>query len=234
MKKLLLAMAFLAPLSAYSQATTEPIPQITVVGRGETKISPDRATIQISVQTRAATAAAAGSANATRQKAVLDALKKLGLTDDQLSTANYTVNPEYRYEPNRNPTIIGYSATNTVIAEVKDLAKVGSVIDAALGAGANLISSLNFYASNIQQARQTAITTAVKMARAEAEAGARAAQGQLGGLLELTIGSYYAPPPRPMLMAKVEAAQASETPIQPGQETVTVEVTTRWRFIPSR
>ncbi len=236
MKGLLLAfLSVLAPVTVHSQAVNEPIPQITVVGRGETKISPDRANIQISVQTRAATAGAAGAANATRQRAVLDALRKLGLPDDQLSTANYTVQPEYRYEPSRNPTIIGYSATNTIIAEVRDLTKVGAVIDAALGAGANMISSLNFYASNIQQARQTAITSAVQIARAEAEVGARAAQGQLGGLLELTIGAYYAPPPRPMLMmAKAEAAQASETPVQPGQETVTVEVTTRWRFVPNR
>ena len=228
----------LAPLSLQSQAINapgEPIPQITVVGRGETKISPDRANIQISVQTRAPTASAAGAANATRQKAVFDALRKLGLKDDQLSTANYNVNPEYKYEPNRNPAIIGYVATNTLNVEVRDLSKVGAVIDASLGAGANLVSSLNFYASNIQEARQAAITAAVQVARAEAEVGARAAQGQLGGLLELTIGAYYAPPPRPMLMmAKAEAAQATETPIQPGQETVTVEVTTRWRFIPSR
>ncbi|MBA2686798.1 MAG: SIMPL domain-containing protein [Gemmatimonadaceae bacterium] len=236
MKRFFLAISvLLAPVVAQSQVTNEPIPQITVVGRGETKISPDRANIQISVQTRAATAGAAGAANATRQRAVLDALRKLGLSDDQLSTANYTVHPEYRYEPNRNPTIIGYSATNTIVAEVRDLAKVGAVIDAALGAGANLISSLNFYASNIQQARQAAITAAVQVARAEAEVGARAAQGQLGSLLELTIGAYYAPPPRPMMMmAKADAAQASETPVQPGQETVTVEVTTRWRFIPGR
>lgn len=231
----LVCLAFITPVIAHSQASIEPTPQITVVGRGETKVSPDRANIQISVQTRAATAGAAGAANATRQRAVLEALRKLGLTDDQLSTANYNVNPEYKYEPNRNPTIIGYSATNTIVAEVRDLTKVGAVIDAVLGAGANLISSLNFYASNIQQARQAAITSAVQVARAEAEVGARAAQGQLGGLLELTIGAYYAPPPRPMMMmAKAEAAQASDTPVQPGLETVTVEVTTRWRFVPNR
>lgn len=239
MQRLLpLLLAVLAPLSAHAQvsnAPLEPVPQITVVGRGETKISPDRATIQISVQTRATTAGAAGDANATRQRAVLNALRKLGLGDDQLSTANYNVHPEYKYEPNRNPAIIGYSATNTIIAEVRDLTKVGAVIDAALGAGANLISSLNFYASNIAQARQAAIAAAIQVARAEAEVGARAAQGQLGGLLELNIGAYYAPPPRPMMMmARAESAQAGETPVQPGQETVTVEVTTRWRFIPSR
>lgn len=237
MRKILFVAAFITPLSMQSQAIyapVEPVPQITVVGRGETKISPDRATIQISVQTRAATASAAGAANASRQRAVLEALRKLGLADEQLSTANYNVNPEYRYEPNRNPVIIGYTATNTIIAEVRDLTKVGAAIDAALAAGANLINSLNFYASNLQQARQTAITAAVQTARAEAEVGARAAQGQLGGLLELTIGAYYAPPPRPMMMMKVESAQASDTPVQPGLETVTVEVTTRWRFLPNR
>jgi uncharacterized protein YggE len=235
-RKLLLAL-FFAPFTSQSQAINaplEPVPQITVVGRGETKVSPDRATIQISVQTRGSTAAIAGAANATKQRAVLDALRKLGLTDDQLSTANYNVYPEQRYEPNRNPVIIGYVATNTIVADVRDLTKVGAVIDASLGAGANLISSLSFYASNLQQARQAAITSAVQAARAEAEVGARAAQGQLGGLLELTIGAYYAPPPRAVMMAAKVADQAAETPIQAGLETVTVEVTTRWRFLPNR
>ena len=236
MKKLFLFL-FLAPVTAHTQAINapfEPIPQITVVGHGETKISPDRATIQISVQTRGSTAAIAGAANATKQRAVLDALRRLGLTDDQLSTANYNVYPEQRYEPNRNPVIIGYVATNTIVADVRDLTKVGAVIDASLGAGANLISSLSFYASNLQQARQTAITAAVQAARTEAEVGARAARGQIGDLLELTIGAYYAPPPRAVMMAKAASDQASETPVQPGLETVTVEVTTRWRFLPNR
>src|SRR4051812_19878212 len=115
-KVLLIIGLFLVPSLSQSQATMaaiDQVSQITVVGRGEVKVSPDRATIQISVQTRAATAAAAGVANATRQKAVFDALRKLGLGDDQLSTANYNVYPEQRYEANRNPVITGYVATNT-------------------------------------------------------------------------------------------------------------------------
>src|SRR5438045_3491980 len=105
MLKKLLFSAILAPVWLQAQATIAPpgpVPQITVVGHGETKVSPDRANIQISVQTRASTAGAAGASNAARQRAVLDALRKLGLTDDQLSTANYNVYPEQRYEPNKN------------------------------------------------------------------------------------------------------------------------------------
>ena len=78
-------LALLAPVTAHTQDSKVPfdlIPQISVVGRGEIKVSPDRATIQISVQTRAVTAASAAAENATKQQAVLSALKALGLTDD--------------------------------------------------------------------------------------------------------------------------------------------------------
>jgi uncharacterized protein YggE len=234
LRRFALSVLFFAPVLGHAQdsnPTIPLVPQITVVGHGETKVSPDRATIQISVQTRASTAAAAASANASRQRSVLDALKRLGLTDEQLSTTGYNVSPEQRYEPNRAPVIIGYVVNNTIVADVRDLSRVGAAIDAALAAGANVISSLQFYASTTQQARQLAITAAIQSARAEAEVAAKAAGGVLGGLLDLTIGNYYTPPPRPMMMARATSAEASpETPINPGQEIISVDVTTRWRF----
>lgn len=230
-------LATLAPVTTHAQDTRAPfdaIPQISVVGRGEIKISPDRATIQISVQTRAVTAAAAGSENAIKQQSVLSALKALGLTDDQLSTVNYNVYPEQRYEQGKEPVIVAYNVTNTILVDVRKLIQVGPVIDAALAHGANMITSLQFYASNTEAARRSAIASAIDKARADAEAAARAAHGALGSLLEVSIGSYSPPPPRPMLMARAVAggpAQA-DTPINPGDETLSVEVSTRWRFLP--
>jgi len=223
----------LAPLSLHAQDSRAPlelVPQIAVTGRGEVKVSPDRATIQISVQTRASTAAAAAAENANKQQAVLAALRALGLGNDQLSTINYNVYPEQRYEQGKEPVVIAYNVTNTVLAEVRKLSQVGPVIDAALSHGANMITSLQFYASNTETARRTAIGTAIEKARADAEAAARAARGTLGTLLEINIGAYSPPPPRPMMMAQ-KSAQA-ETPISPGEETLAVEVSTRWRFIP--
>jgi uncharacterized protein YggE len=231
-------LALIAPLTLHSQdsrAPFDPIPQISVVGRGEIKVSPDRATIQISVQTRAATAAVAATENATKQQSVLSALKALGLTDDQLSTINYNVYPEQRYEQGKEPVIVAYNVTNTILVDVRKLAQVGPVIDAALAHGANMITSLQFYASNTEAARRSAIASAIEKARADAEAAARAAHGTLGSLLEVSVGSYSPPPPRPMMMARAVAggvAQA-DTPINPGDETLSVEVSTRWRFLPS-
>lgn len=230
-----LCACVVAPASAQqlpSSAPIEPIPQIEVAARGEVHVSPDRATIQISVQTRATTAAAAAAENAIKQKSVLDALRALGLEANQLSTVNYNVYPEQKYEPNREPVVVAYNVTNTILVDVKKLSQVGPVIDAALAKGANMITSLQFYASNTEEARRTAITSAVQKARLDAEAAARAAGGSVGGLLEVSIGAYSAPPPRPMVMARATAdAGQIETPINAGEQTLSVDVTTRWRFI---
>jgi uncharacterized protein YggE len=225
----------LAPLTSHAQdirAPFEQVPQIAVTGRGEIKVSPDRATIQISVQTRGSTAAGAAAENANKQQAVLAALRALGLGNDQLSTINYNVYPEQRYEQGKEPVIVAYNVTNTILAEVRKLTQVGPVIDAALSHGANMITSLQFYASNTEAARRSAIATAIEKARADADAAAKAARGTLGTLLEISIGSYSPPPPRPVMMMAKQAQ--ADTPITPGEETLAVEVSTRWRFIPGQ
>jgi uncharacterized protein YggE len=225
----------LAPVFVHAQDIQAPFgatPQIVVTGRGEVKVSPDRATIQISVQTRGSTAAGAAAENANKQQAVLAALRALGLGNDQLSTINYNVYPEQRYEQGKEPVIIAYNVTNTILAEVRKLTQVGPVIDAALSHGANMITSLQFYASNTETARRTAIATAIEKARADAEVAAKAARGTLGTLLEVNIASYSPPPPRPMMMMAKQAQ--ADTPINPGEETLAVEVGTRWKFIPNQ
>ena len=206
-------------------------PQITTSAQGEATVTPNRATIELSVQTRAASASAAGAENARRQRAVMDTLRKLGLRDDQLSTINYNVYPETRYdERTRESQLIGYNVTNTIRADVRRIDQVGPLIDAALGAGANMISSLSFYAAETDAARRSALTQAVTKARADAEAIARAAGGSLGELLE--VSSADVGMPRPVFaMGVARDAAAAPTPVNPGQQTLIVGIVARWRFI---
>ena len=235
--KIALLALFLAPAYGHAQdsrATVELIPQISVTGHGEVKVTPDRATIQISVQTRATTAAAAAAENANKQQSVLSALKALGFGNDQLSTVNYNVYPEQRFDPGKDPVIIGYNVTNTILVDVRKLNQVGPAIDAALSHGANMINSLQFYSSNTETARRTAIASAIEKARLDADAAAKAAGGSLGGLIEINVGAYSPPPPRPLMMARAAAVQLDGTPINPGEETLSVEVSTRWKFVPGR
>jgi uncharacterized protein YggE len=208
-------------------------PQIVTTGEGEARLTPDRATLYLGVQTRAATAASAASENARRQRAILDTLRALGLGADQISTINYSVSPEVQYDrTGGSPRVTGYTVSNTVRAEIRRLDDIARVIDAALAKGSNQVSGLEFYSSNADDARRSAIAAAVSKARADADAMARAAGGSIGSLIELTTS---VPPIRPYEVAMRSAAAAQvATPIEPGQQIVHATVTGRWVFVPGR
>lgn len=217
--------------TASAQTTSSPVPaQIVTTGTGEVRIAPDRATIFIGVQSRGLTAAAASADNAKRQRAIIDTLRALGLGSEQLSTMNYNVAPEIQYgQNNQPPKVTGYSVTNTVRADVRRIEDIARAIDASLAKGANEISGLQFFSSRADSVRRSALSVAVANARADAEALARAAGGSLGPLLEVST----APSIRPMqevVGVRAMAARAP-TPIEPGEQSVTVSVTTRWLFV---
>lgn len=229
-----IAAVIAAPVAAQSVTNGSPAPQIVVTGNGQANVSPDRATIYLGVQTRAATAAAAGSANATRLRAILDTLRVVGLTSEQLSTVNYNVSPEMQYSPTgaTPPKVIGYVVTNQVRAELRRIEDVARAIDAALAKGSNEVSSLQFYSSKADSARRAALASAVADARADAEVLARAAGGSLGMLLEVSSSET---PIRPVPVMRMEMMAAQKaTPIEAGQQTISATVTARWAFIPGR
>jgi uncharacterized protein len=242
---MLLSALVAGPLASQTPGTSgvagAPIPTIEAGGDGEAKIAPDRATIYISVQNRARTSALAGSENATKVAAVLDAIRKLGIAREQITTANYSVNPSYRYFPDaRRPELTGYDANNTVQVEVRALEMTGRVIDAALGAGATNIGGVNFFASQLDATRRVALGNATSDARMNAEAMAKAAGGTLGQLLTLTTQEVsrvmFAQDEnlRGRAMAVSATAAAEPTPIStPSEQTVNAHVTGRWQFIPA-
>ena len=215
---------------------TAVVPQIVTTAMGDARLTPDRASILAGVQTRAATAAAAARDNANRQQAIITAIAALGIPREQISTENYTVYPETRYDrEGQSPTVVAYVVSNVVRVELRNLQQVGPVIDAALSKGANQINSLEFSSSNTDAARHRALGAAIGRARADAEVMAQAAGGRLGQLIELVTMDMG---PRPVfradaMMAKAGAAGAP-TPIEAGELTVRVGVTARWQFVSSR
>ena len=209
-------------------------PVIVTSATGESTLVPDRAAVYIGVQTRAATAAAAARDNAQRQTAVINAVVGAGIAREQISTENYSVTPDSRFDPQtQKTTVTGYIVSNVVRVEVRRIDQVASVLDAALGKGANQINSLDFFASNADSARHGALVQAIGRARADAEVMARAAGGSLGPLLELSTSEEG---PRPVYRMQVSALAEARvpTPIEPGQQRVMVNVSARWRFIPGR
>jgi uncharacterized protein YggE len=158
----------------------------------------------------------------------------LGLTPEQISTLGYSVSPEQRSD-GKQVKVVGYVARNTVRVEVRRIDQVGGLIDASLGAGANMVSSLRFYSSREEEIRREALAAAVVRARADADVMAKAAGGSLGTLYELSapVFSPYAEE-RAVMLTSMRADASVETPISPGEQSLRVTVTTRWVFVPAR
>lgn len=215
-------------------------PYIAASAVGESRVTPDRALVQVTVDSRSQTAAGAGADNRAKQERVIEAVKAAGVAAPQIRTAGYRVYPEYAQpEKGKAPRVTGYHASNTVQVEVRSIENVGKVIDAALDAGATNIGSVGLYASSTDSARREAVQKAVTKARGEAEAAATAAGGSLGQLIELTIDPGGVP--RPLMQqvvatgavitsADMSAAMMS-TPVEPGESLVLAVVRVRWQFV---
>ena len=238
-------LAIAAPLSAQTGQSAPPPPlYIAATALGETRVTPDRALVQVSVDSRGETAASAGTDNRSKQERIIGAVKAAGVASPQIRTAGYRVHPEYANpERGKAPKITGYRASNTVQVEVRSVENIGKVIDAALGAGATNVTSVGLYASNTDSARREAVRLAVTKARGEAESAAMAAGGTLGNMIELTIDPGAVP--RPMLQNVVVTGMATSggdfaamapqyTPVEPGESLVVAVVRVRWLFVPTR
>jgi len=231
-----LALISVMSLRAAAQLTgpRPPEPVITASSTGEAQLTPDRAAVYIGVQTRASTANAAARDNAQRQRAIIDAIVALGIPREQISTENYTVAPDTRYDQQtQRTTVTGYVVSNVVRVEARRIDQVGSILDTALSKGANQINSLDFFASNTDSARHQALAQAVTRAKSDAEAMARAAGGTLGALVELGTADLGPRPVYRMDVSAMSAAQRVPTPIEPGQQRIQVNVAAKWQFIRS-
>src|SRR5215207_6316646 len=100
-----------------------PPPYIAASAVGETRVTPDRALVQVTVDSRGESAANAAAENRTKQERVIAAVKATGVASPQIRTAGYRVNPEYAERPERGkaPNVTGYRANNTVQVEVRSV-----------------------------------------------------------------------------------------------------------------
>ena len=234
--KVLLLMVVFVPVQQARAVTLlqAPIPPAIITsGQGEVRVTPDQAQISLSVQSRASTAAVAASDNAQKQTAVISALRMLGIGAPDISTENYTLTPETKYDKDGGlPRVVSYLVTNQIRVAIKQLDNSGKVIDAGLAYGASEISSIAFTSSNSEGAYVKALDSAVVNARAHAEVIARAAGGRLGSMIEMSNNGSAWVAPAPQFMRSMVAGAQQQTPVLAGQQTVTASVTGKWLFIP--
>ena len=217
------ALAQAAPPAADTmfRATT-----LNLSAYGETMIAPDMATITLGVMTEGKTAAEAMQANANRMSAVMASLRKAGLPDKDIQTSNLNLNPQYKYQENQPPLLIGYQASNNVTITVHDLKKLGAAVDASVSAGANQVHGIGFGLKDPTAAENAARESAVKALIAKADLYARATGHKVSRLVSLSEGGGYAPPqPMPVAMyAKREMAADAGTSVSGGELKVRIDI----------
>ncbi len=217
-----------APTAAFADAATDPAYAATTLSLsayGEARVDPDMATITLGVENQAPTAGEAMAANSAQMNRVVAALKKAGLEPRDLQTSNLSLNPQYVYEQNQPPKLTGYQASNQLTVTVRDLGKIGPVVDAVVAAGATNVSQISFGLANPVSAENTARIAAVKALQDKASLYANATGYRINRLVNISEGGgYTVEPPRPKVFAMAARSDAG-TPVETGQVKVRVDIT---------
>jgi uncharacterized protein YggE len=218
------ALAQAAPPAADTmfRATT-----LNLSAYGETKVAPDMASINLGVMTEGKTAAEAMQANATRMSAVMASLRKAGIADKDIQTSNLNLNPQYKYQENQPPLLIGYQASNNVTITVHDLKKLGAAVDASVSAGANQVQGVSFGLEDPTAAENAAREAAVRALVAKADLYAKATGHKVSRLVSLSEGGGYTPqPPMPMAMYAAKRGEMADagTSVSGGELKVRIDI----------
>jgi uncharacterized protein YggE len=213
-----------APTQAAQAAQTgnTVVRQITVVGTGEAKAAPDRATVELGVRSDAKTAREALADNSGKMAALIGQVKQLGVAAKDIQTRNFNISPTYTQDGH---TVTGYQVTNTVSVVIRNLNSAGDLLDKVVSAGANTIYGMSFDIDNPKALQEQARNAAVADARARAEAMVKAAGGTVGQIITISenIGSVQ-PPVIMRGVAESAATAGGAAPIETGEQTIQAQV----------
>jgi uncharacterized protein len=226
---LLLAVLVQVPAGAGAQQAqeAEETRSITVSGSSEVNVAPDLAFVTGGVETRAQTAAKALEDNRTAMTEVLAALEAAGIARADVQTSQFDLGPvqaPYDGESGQSPEIVAYIASNLVTVRVRDVAGLGTVIDALAEAGANRFQGISFDVSDKETRLDAARGEAVADARRKAELYAAAAGVALGPVLSIREAGQDGGP----VMFRAEAMAVSDTPVAPGEVALLARVDVVW------
>lgn len=224
---MVLAAFVLSACASAAQPEPENLRSLSVNGNARVTAAPDIAYITIGVRSESAKAAEAVASNTAQAEAIIAALGAMGVEPKDIQTSGFNIYPQDEWGPEGQRTGVRYVVENTLYVTVRDLAKIGELLGAAVDAGANTIYGISFDIEDKEVLIAQARAQAVENARGQAEELAKAAGVELG---EIQSISYYNSYPAPFLDNKggygggaaVEAAAA--VPVSPGQLTITADV----------
>lgn len=228
---LLLALSFAsgAPMTAHAQNAPAVVASdatlLNISAQAEARRVPDVATLSAGVVTQAADGNTAMRENAVQMDKVMAAIRAAGIAERDIQTSGVNLNPQYRYADNEAPKITGYQASNTVSLKVRDITRLGKVLDSLAAQGANQINGPSFEIDQPEPVYDEARLAALKKAQARAETYAKSLGLRVRRIVSISEGSSggFRPPMPMMAMARAGKAEM-DTAVAPGETTLSVNL----------
>ncbi|MET0371547.1 MAG: SIMPL domain-containing protein [Sphingobium sp.] len=228
-----LAAAAVPAAAAAQTAVTiaETAPVVTLSVTESVEATPDLATVGTGVQTRAPTAAQAMKDNAAQMDRLIAALAKAGIAKKDIQTGGINLSAQYDYSNREGqpstPRFIGYEASNQLTVKLRDVKKVGTLLDAMVAAGATSLSGPSFSIDDPAPLLVQARGQALRTAKAQADYYAQAAGFRTARLVSIAENNSGGTPPMPMMVSAARFKDAS-TPVEPGQVAASVTLTVQY------
>ncbi len=223
----------MAASEARHASTAADTGSVSVTGTATVRVPADRARVRFAVETEGTTAAQAATLNAEQMDQAMRALRDALGSTVTLETAGYNISPVYRQPPRDEggqPRIVGYRATNQLVATLNDVERVGTALDAAVAAGVNRVAGLSFYAEDTREARLEALRQAAQKAHEEARVLADALGVALGEPLEVHTSADVSRVRNEIMMRAAADMMEAATPVEAGEQDVVANVSIRYRL----
>ena len=195
---------------------------VTITGQGKVTYTPNMAYVHATVSSDAKTAQEAWAKNSEIVKRLFLVLKDYGIDEKDFKTAGLNVQPRYIHPKEKEPVLVGYTVTYNLQITMRQLPRLGVLLDALVENGANRGMGISFSHDNLTALVEEARLQAVADARRRAELYVKTAGGALGGLVSISEGTPYQPQ-----LYRLEHAPASgnaHLPIVGGQQELSTSI----------
>lgn len=214
--------------NAQTSATAAPMQAgntlLSVSAQADATRTPDVATLSTGVVTQAADANAALRANAVQMEKVIATIKASGVADRDVQTSGIGVSPQYKYTDDQPPAITGYQASNTVNVKIRDITKVGKVLDALVAGGANQVNGPSFEIDEPEAVYDEARRAALEKAQSRATMYAKSLGMQVRRIVSISEGGGFVRPQPMMMMTTGSRAKAADTSVSPGETSLSANL----------
>jgi len=185
-------------VNAQSLLIPEEKPTISTTGSAEKEIPSDESRISLAVENTNANPNTARKNNADKMNSIIDVLKQAGLSNENITTSNYQITPNYDYENNNSDRIISYTALNKIELKTSANANISKFIDLAVNNGANRVENIDFVISKkiLDENSMELLKDAFKNAKLKAEILATEGNFTIAGVKKIDMSSDggYTPP----------------------------------------